>query len=266
MGRKPASQTAAIVSTGLQSRITRLADQLWKGNQSQMGRDLGIDQSSLSKTLAGKQQPSAALVERLANWKGVNPGWLLCGKGEPLLEGPDAPGVGLYRPLLAEIPPGPLSDFPSLLTGDSYPIAGAHYTESSFWLRVPVNAPVTYGTLGVKSRDLMLMETSPQWTRSADRFRGKLVGVVRSSGPRTRPEVFLARVNTDEGTPPEGKEGVIDLFGITLYLSKGHSTTGWLVLPGSREAVEAVASDRDGEVLSVEQVVAVAVNWCRPSW
>jgi transcriptional regulator with XRE-family HTH domain len=266
VGRKPASQTAAVVSPGLQSRINRLADLLWKGNQSQMGRDLGIDQSSLSKTLAGKQQPSAALVERLANWKGVNPGWLLCGKGEPLLEGPYAPGVGLYRPLLDEIPPGPLSDFPELLTGVSYPVAGAHYTNTSFWLRVPVNAPVTYGSFGVKSRDLMLMETDPLWTRSADRLRGKLVGVVRPSAIRTKPEVVLALLNEGESQGWEEIEGVTEMFKITLYTGKDQSVPGWLVLPGSRESVEATAAEKREQVLSVEQVVAVRVNWCRPSW
>src|SRR5262245_9271107 len=129
MGRRRGSKTQALVTTEFQARLAKLAELVWRGNQSQMQRDLGIDQSSLSKVLAAKQQPSAALVERLANWKGVNPGWLLCGKGEPLLEGPFSPGVGLYRPLLDELIPGPLAEFTALTKGDSYPVAGAHYTE-----------------------------------------------------------------------------------------------------------------------------------------
>ena len=266
MSRKPRSQTLAVVSTELQDRIGRLAEVVWKGNQSQMGRDLGIDQSSLSKTLTGKQQPSAALVERLANWKGVNPGWLLCGKGEPLLEGPFAPGVGLYRPLLEEMPPGPLGDFPGLGTGVSYPVAGAHFTDTGYWFRVPVNAPITYGNIGVKSRDLLLMETDPRWTRSAARLGGKLIGVTRSSGSRAKPEVVLARVAPDEDDLVNRTEGVTALFNVTLYVEKERSVTGYLVLPGEPAAVAAVAAERGGEVVSVDQLVAVAVNWCRPSW
>ena len=113
MGRKRGSQTTTLISDELHARIVRLADLIWRDNQTLMGRELGVDQSALSKVLRGKQQPSAMLVERLANRPTVNPGWLMCGRGEPLLEGPFAPGVGLYRPLLDELPSGPLASFPS---------------------------------------------------------------------------------------------------------------------------------------------------------
>lgn len=269
MGRKPASKTSALIGKEFHDRLARLSELIWKSNQSQMGRDLGIDQSSLSKVLAGKQQPSAALIERLANWKGVNPGWLLCGKGEPLLEGPFAPGVGLYRPLLGEILTGLLSESPGLLTGVSYPVAGAHYTETSYWFRVPVNDPITFdSTLGVKSSDLLLMETDPRWTQSIRRVRGKVAGLLVEGAlaGRRRAVLGLVDAQADEGLAHIDIRLLPDIHPVKLYLSKGDPTPAWLIASSDPGEAQEAASRMPGEVLTMDRVTAVCVNLSRPSW
>ncbi len=264
MGRKPASESSALVTDGFQDRIIHLAELIWKGNRSQMGRDLGADQSSLSKLLAQKQQPSAALIERLANWKGVNPGWLLCGKGEPLLEGPFSPGLGLYRPLLDELISGPLAEFPALTKGVSYPVAGAHFTETNYYFRVPPNHPVTFGS-DARHRDLLLLETDPAWTRSPARVRGRMVVLLAGDGPVARRQPVLAAIANESYTPTEQFSVVTDINPVTVYGEK-ESQQAWFVTPGDREAVREAAAEVEGPVLTLEQIVAVRVCLLRPSW
>lgn len=272
MGRKPASESSALVTDGFQDRIIHLAELIWKGNRSQMGRDLGVDQSSLSKVLASKQQPSAALIERLANWKGVNPGWLLCGKGEPLLEGPFSPGVGLYRPLLDELIPGPLAEFPAASKGVSYPVAAAHYTETNYWLRVPPRHPVTVknsesvlNQSGVNVHDLLLMETDPAWTRSAPRVRGKLVALLVGDAHATNRRMVFGKVGPDSEPVYAELSGVQDINPVTVYAGEKAERV-WLVVPGDREAVRQAAAALKGEVVTLEQIIAVRVCLLRPSW
>src|SRR4051794_39269227 len=71
MGRKKlTSGEGASVSPALIERIRNLATRIWNDRQSQMARDLDIDQASISRVLAGKQQPGAKLLEKLATWPG----------------------------------------------------------------------------------------------------------------------------------------------------------------------------------------------------
>src|SRR3954453_1774859 len=91
-------ESGANISRELLARIVELSELVWHGNRSQMGRDLEVDQSAISKVLAGKQQPGAKFLERLATWPGVNVGWLFLGQGDPGLEGGLLPGGGEVSP------------------------------------------------------------------------------------------------------------------------------------------------------------------------
>jgi hypothetical protein len=174
----------------LVQRIVQLSELLWKGNRSQMGRDLGLAQPVVSRVLAGKHQPSGKLLEALAKWPGVSAAWLLVGEGEPLIE--EGVGVGgRYRPIAEDLLPGPPDEHPDLLSGVGYPIAEAFASTTSYWFKIPNGIGVS-GTHGVLAGDLLLMETDPRWTRKWGAIPGKFCGLLipRPRGPR----VTLARV------------------------------------------------------------------------
>jgi transcriptional regulator with XRE-family HTH domain len=272
MGRKKGSQTTTVISGELHARIVSLANLLWHGNRSRMGRDLGVDQSALSKVLAGKQQPSATLLERCANWPAVNPAWLMCGRGEPLLDGSPAPGAGLYRPLLEELPPCRLSELPALRAGVSYPIAGAHYTETSYWFRVPANHPITFGN-EVTRGDLLLMETDPQWTSSIERVRGNIVVFGDPEGSDDTRRTLIGLIDASDEPTYGDYRAVSELYAIRLYTGKhdraaqkSQPTRAWLVLPGDRKAVREAAAKLKEPVFTLEDILAVRVNLTRPAW
>jgi transcriptional regulator with XRE-family HTH domain len=272
MGRKRASQSATTVSDELHARIARLSELIWSGNQSAMGRDLGVDQSAVSKVLAGKQQPSAMLIERLATWSRVNPAWLMSGRGEPLLDGSTTPGVGLYCPLVEEIPPGRLSELPAVRAGVSYPVAGAHYTPTSYWFKVPPNHPVTYGT-DVTTRDLILIETDPQWTGSIGTVRDKMVVL---SDPEESPGIrrmVIGAVDATEEPTFADYEMVSELYPIRLYTTpparetkKTKRSLAWLVLPGTPKAVREAAAKLKEPVVTLDDLVGLRMCLLRPSW
>jgi transcriptional regulator with XRE-family HTH domain len=158
-----------------------------------MGRDLGIDQSAISKILAGKQEPSATLLERLAAWPGVDIGWLFLGRGEPLLEEGMRAGVGQFRPLADELLPGPPDEHPDRLRGLSYPVAAAFYSHSSYWYRVPPRSAVVGSCGDVLVRDQMLIETDERWTRQGGAVLGKFCVFRIRTGPRGR--MLLGKVD-----------------------------------------------------------------------
>src|SRR5687768_838472 len=116
MPRKTREKSKARISDGLQARIMRLSKLVWASNRTQMARDVGTDQSTVSKVLAGKQEPSARFLEGLATCSRVNAVWLFTGQGEPLIQGGTHAASGLFRPLLDELLPGPPKEHRSQLT------------------------------------------------------------------------------------------------------------------------------------------------------
>jgi transcriptional regulator with XRE-family HTH domain len=267
MGRKRGSQSTAVISDELHARIVRLAELFWESNQSRMGRDVGVDQSALSKMLAGKQQPSAMLLERLANWPGVNAAWLMSGRGEPRLDTFPASGAGQYRPLFEELQADRLRDRPAVRAGVGYPVAGAQYTETSYWLRVPVHHPVTVGT-DVRHGDLLLLETDPAWTGSIANVRGRMV-VLGNPDPKASPRAVMGAVNSTPEADDIDNKAVSDVYAIAL--STGQPEPGarprvWLVLPGDRKAVREATSRFKEPVVTLDDVLAVRVALLRPSW
>lgn len=206
MSRKSTSEGA---SPTIHARIALLAERIWMMNQSAMARDLRVEQSTISKVLAGRQQPGAALLERLASWPRVNPAWLMSARGEPLYDVAATSSAGLYLPLVDELLKVPPAAAPEQLSGISYPVAGAYYSNTAYWFRVPANHVITFAPVSVRSHDLLLMTAERRLVGSIVGVCGRIVVIRHPQGGRPA----LAQVGTDE----EMVEGVeryrLEVFG-----------------------------------------------------
>jgi transcriptional regulator with XRE-family HTH domain len=64
-------------------RIGQLLLQKWGGSQSQMSRDTGVTQATISRIVAGKRHPGHLTIVRIAECAHVDAGWLLGTTKEP---------------------------------------------------------------------------------------------------------------------------------------------------------------------------------------
>jgi transcriptional regulator with XRE-family HTH domain len=188
--KKRTKSESGIPESSLRDRIAQVAEAIWHNRKSQMARDLGVEQASISRLLAGKQQPSAKILERIATWPGINTFWLFTGVGE--MSSPVLAGGGRYLPVVDQLLPGPPEKQTGLLSGVSYPVAEAFFSKTRYWLRVPRGS-----TLGVKQKvfagDLLLMETDSAWTRRWGNVLRAMCGVLISRRQKT--QVILVRVS-----------------------------------------------------------------------
>lgn len=258
MGRKRASaEGGASVSPGLIDRILCLADRIWDNNQSEMARNLEVDQASISRVLGRKQQPGAKLLERLATWPRVNAYWLFSGEGEAVVETVLGPGGGRFRPVVERLLPGTPQEHPELLTGVSFPVADAFFSATSYWWRVPYDGGPG-GEHGVLARDLLLMETDPKWTRRGTAVSGKFAGVRMKRGKGRH--VVLARVDSIEETDP--LTDLFEVYPVKLYgeREKPHQGPIKFVVPGSKGEKPSFTASKAPLVLTPEDVVCVAIK------
>lgn len=191
-------------------RVLWLLNALWNGNRSEMARSVGVTHSVLTKIAAGQQNPGRRLLAAVASHPKVNPGWLLSGEGEPILaDSGSAPEEGWPVPIANQVLPGQLSDHRSLLTGESFPVAGAFYRQSRYWLKVmPSEAIAQTNRSGVEPYDLLLMETDRVcWT--SEEMVDQKICVVRVT-PSAEPK--LGVVTWDPGAPQEPSDLGFDSF------------------------------------------------------
>ena len=148
-------------------RVAWLLDVMWGGNRSEMARAVGCSHSVLTKIAAGQQAPGRRLLAAVASHPKVNPAWLLAGEGEPLLaERQDTPAEGWPIPIAKQPLPGPPDQYRSLLAGENFPVAGAFYRSSRYWLEVQRSEPIVRSSLQrVEDGDLLLMETDKSWRK-----------------------------------------------------------------------------------------------------
>lgn len=170
MPRKPRRKTAigppSLGSTPAQ-RVTWLLDALWGGNRSAMAADIGVTHSVLAKIALGQQGPGRRLMDAIAEHEKVNAVWLNTGEGEPLLASRKKDvAQGWPVPIARQLLPGLLDDHRELLTDDFFPVAGTHYRNSRYWLRLLGDQPVTKTRrTSLDAGDLLLMETDPRYWR-----------------------------------------------------------------------------------------------------
>lgn len=240
MKRRRTDKSGARISEALLSRIIALCDLVWQGNRSRMSRDLGIDQAAMSRILAAKQQPGAKMLEKLAAWEGLDVGWLFTGKGEPLLREGMRAGIGLYLPLFDQILAGPPTEHKDRLTGLSYPVAAAHFSETAYWYRVPLGAPVTNQRMGVLGGDLLLMESDTSYMARPAMLLDRFCGI------QSRNRQLLGHVNGVPDVVDDDYEAAkVDMFGV--------SQITYLVISGDQKLAKQGVSD----CLSLTQVTCV---------
>lgn len=173
-------------------RVTWLLKQVWSDNRSAMARDIGVTHSVLTKIASGTQAPGRQVLSKLAEHPKVNPTWLLTGSGEPLLVKNDSPEEGWPLPIAAQALPGDMEKFRALLSGESFPVAGAFYRPSRYWLRVSVHEPlakVPQAALNID--DLVLLETDPIFWNHGEMVDKRIVAV-RSCDKDRPPRLGLA--------------------------------------------------------------------------
>ena len=192
-------------------RVIWLLEQVWNGNRSEMGRAIGCSHSVLTKIAAGQQAPGRHLLTAIAAHPKVNPTWLMSGEGEPLLaERSDSPAEGWPLPIARQIIVGPPAQYRTLLSGEHFPVTGAFYQPSRYWLEIQPSDPITRSRHNLaKDGDLLLMETDPVWWKETYLVDGrtcvvrvqinnqeqhKLSYVMYSSGGQEEPESLLAEL------------------------------------------------------------------------
>src|SRR5581483_10391369 len=213
MGRKREQKESGEPLSPLAQRIKHLCDELWGGNKSEMGRELGISHPVMSRVLAGTQPPPGKLLEALAKREGMNLRWLFAGEGDFRGEQGTGAGGGHFCPIASSLLPGKPADHPERLTFTTLPVASAFYSETAYWYRVGPEHPIVKARPArVAQGDFLLIETSDQWTCRPEAFRGRLV-VVRIYGPRESGNVALGVVGPEEDYFAEGARFDVNVFG-----------------------------------------------------
>lgn len=156
----------ALPKPGLSStpseRVVWLLATLWGGNRSEMARAIGCSHTVLTKIAAGLQSPGTRLLSAIAQHPKINPAWLLSGDGEPLLqERADTPTEGWPLPISRQLLPGAPDEFRSMLSGETFPIAGAFFRETRYWFQVQRGEPVLRdSSLKLDVGDLLLLDAN----------------------------------------------------------------------------------------------------------
>lgn len=142
-------------------RIERLLFLLFSGiQQRDASRQLSVSQTLISTSLTGFRNPSKTLIERLADFPGVNPRWLLDGTGEPLQE-----GFETTLPVILKIPQKLGTPWEELTSeSDRYRISENQYSETRYWYRVTKRALKEWGVeaerrIRLQPGDHLLLET-----------------------------------------------------------------------------------------------------------
>lgn len=203
MGKKtPQKKTQQPLAT-TSERVTWLLDHVWGCNRSAMARDVGCSPSVLTKIAAGSQSPGRRLLTAISAHPKVNPSWLLAGTGEPLLaDSSEVPEAGWPLPISKQALPGAPKAHHDLLSGESFPTAGAFYRPSRYWLEVQSREPLLrMRHLCLRPRDLLLVETDPSYWPQARMVHERICVV-----PAKKENVELGFVTQHEGDEDDPAE------------------------------------------------------------
>ena len=145
-------------------RIERLLFLLFSGiQQRDASRQLSVSQTLISTSLTGFRNPSKTLIERLADFPGVNPRWLIDGIGEPLLD-----GYGTTLPEITKVPRELGTPWEELTSeSDRYRISENQFSDTRYWYRVTKAALKKWGgeaerRIRLLPGDHLLLETAPK--------------------------------------------------------------------------------------------------------
>lgn len=204
-------------------RVEWVLNHVFAGKQRRMAAAMGQDQAYLSRIVNGHQGVGPDFLAALARLPDLNPAWVLEGRGEPLF----TPTRGTL-PVSPFVLPGPPLTCPQLLTGTRHMAAEALERDSRYWLQVQDQWPmVQLPVWKIMAADLLLMETSLEWTRRLDLALGRFCGV------RLRPQ-----------SPTPYVVGKLEQDGGRVVLRTG-AEVAWLDLtpPPASDASEPASSE-----------------------
>jgi hypothetical protein len=153
-----------------QSRVSQLVDLVCHSNQREASRLTGISQAHISRVISGVRPATDDFIDAFSRLPGINVRWLWEGIGEPLVP----PNAGTL-PVATVILPGPPADYPSLCSGERYPVPAAWDFPTRYWLRLTDEAKLVR-TLSPQfvAGDMLLVETDRDQLDRPDIITGKL--------------------------------------------------------------------------------------------
>ena len=159
-----------------------------------MARAIGCSHTVITKIAAGLQSPGTRLLSAIAQHPKINPAWLLSGDGEPLLqERPDTPTEGWPLPIARQLLPGAPDEYRSMLSGETFPIAGAFYRETRYWFQVQPGEPALRdSSLKLDIGDLLLLDANTSNLEATNFSQARLCAIKRIENEK--PVLRLAQV------------------------------------------------------------------------
>ncbi|MCE9560457.1 MAG: hypothetical protein K8U57_00230 [Planctomycetes bacterium] len=192
-----------------------MLDEKYEGNQSQLAAALGVTRALISIVLREVQPPTKNLMARIGSIPGINPRWAADGEGDQFK--PDTTGT---LPVSSVVLPGPPTTCPHLLTGARHLLPDSLYQVTRYWLELPVSSPlIGIAEWKLAAGDLLLTETSLEWTHRLDLILGKLCGVRLRRNPLNPVEI-----------------GRLETVGDNIVLRLGVIVLGTLQVPASPPA------------------------------
>lgn len=160
--------------SGLVVRVREACDSIWRGSQSDMTRDLGVPQPTISLVIRGVREPGRELLVALCQHPLIDPAWLMTGTGVQLPQHrPSGHGWEIVLPCTDRLLPGPPTENAHLLSGEQYPATRSDARPSRYWHRVPErSAFLACADRTVTPGDRLLLECDARY------WRGKLDALV----------------------------------------------------------------------------------------
>ena len=176
-----------------------------RGQPARSGGESGGFAALISMVVNGHQGPGKQLLGALARLPDVNAEWVLRGIGQPLL-----PATRGTLPISPCVLPGPPLAYPHMLTGSRHAVPTALEQDARYWLQIQPQSPlIQVDKWKFRSGDLLLMETSSDWTSRLELALDSFVALASTArlGRRTRWACWSETARASGSTPVRRSSG-----------------------------------------------------------
>jgi hypothetical protein len=143
-----------------------------------------IAQPTISSIIAGRYEPGARVLAKLASLPAVNPEWVYSGQGVPFRVKRTPKGRIASPAFFLPITQTPLRTTPeqstAMFTGEVHPVSAESFSPTRYWWEIALGeyfTPSMLRELRLHERDLVLIETHPDVVHDPAHFVGRL-GIV----------------------------------------------------------------------------------------
>ncbi len=172
--------------SGLVVRVREACDSIWRGSQSDMARDLGVPQPTISLVIRGAREPGRELLVALCRHPLIDPAWLMTGAGLQLPHHrPTGHGWEIVLPCTDRLLPGPPTENAHLLSGEQYCTTRSDARPSRYWHRVPEQSDfLACADRTITLGDRLLLECNARyWRGKLDALVGRPCVTIESNVP-----------------------------------------------------------------------------------